>query len=184
MKFLKKPAGAVFLTILVVCLSVLISTKIKLGAECQHITDSFYDGVEFDGYVHKSIASQLRNISGAADGLVTIANNYDIATDDVLMHNDYLKTSIAYGPISLVYTNYVDLMKELSVLQGALSDAQLSERDISGFESYTSVISGAQSVIEKAGYNENVRTFLRKKLQFPADLLADLINVELPELFE
>ena len=44
MNFLKKPFVAVLLSVLIVCGSTLLSVDVKLGKECQNITDSFYDG--------------------------------------------------------------------------------------------------------------------------------------------
>ena len=88
MKLLRKPFVAVLLSALIIFSSTLLSVDVKLGKECQNITDGFYEGVVYENYQHKSIASQIRNICGAADGMVTIANNYDIDTDAVSAASD------------------------------------------------------------------------------------------------
>ena len=41
MNFLKKPFVAVLLSALIICSSTLLSADIKLGQECQTITDGF-----------------------------------------------------------------------------------------------------------------------------------------------
>ena len=183
MNFLKKPFVAVLLSALIICGSTLLSADIKLGRECQNITDGFYEGVVYENYQHKSIASQIRNICGAADGMVTIANNYDIDTDAVRAATDEMKNALTYGSVSYLHYLYEDLLQALKPLEDQLSRAELSDRDAEGFAQYSSTISGAQSVIENSGYNESVRAFLRDEIHFPADFFAELTGVELPELF-
>lgn len=184
MNFLKKPFVAVLLSALIICGSTLLSADIKLGRECQNITDGFYEGVVYENYQHKSIASQIRNICGAADGMVTIANNYDIDTDAVRAATDEMKNALTYGSVSYLHYLYEDLLQAVKPLEDQLSRAELSDRDAEGFAQYSSTISGAQSVIENSGYNESVRAFLRDEIHFPADFFAELAGVELPELFE
>lgn len=183
MNFLKKPFVAVLLSALIICGSTLLSADIKLGRECQNITDGFYEGVVYENYQHKSIASQIRNICGAADGMVTIANNYDIDTDAVRAATDEMKSALTYGSVSYLHYLYEDLLQAVKPLEDQLSRAELSDRDAEGFAQYSSTISGAQSVIENSGYNESVRAFLRDQIHFPADFFAELAGVELPELF-
>ena len=183
MNFLKKPFVAVLLSALIICGSTLLSADIKLGRECQNITDGFYEGVVYENYQHKSIASQIRNICGAADGMVTIANNYDIDTDAVRAATDEMKNALTYGSVSYLHYLYDDLLQAVKPLEDQLSRAELSDRDAEGFAQYSSTISGAQSVIENSGYNESVRAFLRDEIHFPADFFAELAGVELPELF-
>ena len=184
MNFLKKPFVAVLLSALIICGSTLLSADIKLGKECQNITDGFYEGVVYENYQHKSIASQIRNICGAADGMVTIANNYDIDTDAVRAATDEMKNALTYGSVSYLHYLYEDLLQAVKPLEDQLSRAELSDRDAEGFAQYSSTISGAQSVIENSGYNESVRALLRDEIHFPADFFAELAGVELPELFE
>ena len=183
MNFLKKPFVAVLLSALIICGSTLLSADIKLGKECQNITDGFYEGVVYENYQHKSISSQIRNICGAADGMVTIANNYDIDTDAVRAATDEMKSALTYGSVSYLHYLYDELLQALKPLEDQLSRAELSDRDAEGFTQYSSTISGAQSVIENSGYNESVRAFLRDEIHFPADFFAELAGVELPELF-
>ena len=184
MNLLKKPFVAVLLSALIICSSTLLSVDVKLGKECQNITDGFYDGVVYKNYQHKSIASQIKNICGAADGMVTIANNYDIDTDAVTAATAEMKSALSFGSVSYLYGLYEDLLNALKPLEEQLSLTELSDRDAKGFDQYSSTISGAQSVIDNSGYNESVRAFYRDVVHFPADFLADLVGVDLPELFE
>lgn len=184
MNLLKKPFVAVLLSALIICSSTLLSVDVKLGKECQNITDGFYDGVVYENYQHKSIASQIKNICGAADGMVAIANNYDIDTDAVTAATAEMKSALNFGSVSYLYGLYEDLLNALKPLEEQLSLTELSDRDAKGFDQYSSTISGAQSVIDNSGYNESVRAFYRDVVHFPADFLADLVGVDLPELFE
>lgn len=184
MNLLKKPFVAVLLSALIICSSTLLSVDVKLGKECQNITDGFYDGVVYENYQHKSIASQIKNICGAADGMVTIANNYDIDTDAVTAATAEMKSALSFGSVSYLYGLYEDLLSALKSLEEQLSLTELSDRDAEGFDQYSSTISGAQSVIDSSGYNESVRAFYRDVVHFPADFFAALVGVDLPELFE
>jgi hypothetical protein len=62
--FLSNRLVALFLSALIVAGSTLVSVHAKLGAQCDKITDGFYTGVRYDGDVHASISSQLKDIIG------------------------------------------------------------------------------------------------------------------------
>jgi hypothetical protein len=185
MSFLKKKPIALLLTVLVVVVSTLLSVHMKLGSKCQSISDGFYDGVEFNGYKQKSLDSHLKNVAAYADGLVTIARNYELDTDDVEDASDALKLALRYsrGDASYIYFEYQELMKAVASLQDHLSRTELSERDADGVAQYTSSLIGAQSAMESAGYNESVREFLRSYDRFPSDILGRLAGVQWPEYF-
>lgn len=185
MKFLRKTPVAVVIAALLVIAATLLSVNVKLGSKARAVTDGFYDGVEYNGYTQKSIASHLKNINAYADGLITIARNYDIDTSDAEDASEWLKMALNYshGYASYIYSEYQGLMKAVTTLEDQLGRAELSERDASGLAQYTSSITGAQSAIESAGYNESVREFLRSYDRFPADVLGRLAGVEMPEYF-
>ena len=185
MKLLKNPVFAVCLAIVVVISSTLINTNVKFGRKCSAVSDLFYEGVTTKGYTLASVASHLENICGYADGLVTIARNYGIDTDEVERDNELLKSSLKYSGRNMYYirTSYGMLCTSLTALVDSLERAELSERDASGVAQYKSSITGAQSAIGESGYNEAVREFLRKYDHFPTNVLAELANVDMPETF-
>lgn len=176
---------AVLVAIFTVFFSMMLSTDIKFDAECQRITAGFYDGVEFNGYKHPSIASHLRNIAGYADGIVTIANRYELDSDELSSVNEDLKLALSYsrGDESYIYFCYDELLGELRVIEAELYDKELSERDESGLDQYVESITGAQSAIEESGYNESVSEFMREKCTGLAYDLAYLTSVDLPDYF-
>lgn len=185
MKFFKKRGAAIVIALCTVWASTLLSTDIQFGRKCSEITDGFYDGVYSNGYTHPSLASHLKNIAGYADGLATIAGNYDIDTEELLDLNDDLKLSLRYsrGDESYIYYCYDELMNEVRSVENSLDRTDLSDRDQSGFEQYMSSINGAVSSLEDTGYNETVSEFLRKYDNFPTEQLADMAGVEMPEYF-
>lgn len=184
MKFLKNPVVAVLLSLAIVISSTLISTNIKLGKRCDKVRDGFYEGVVYDGYEHKSIASHIKNICGAASGLVAVANNYDIDTAPLSSAVDMMKSGLSNGSVSENYSLYYHLLSAFDNVEHQLSDVSLSERDASGVEQYALTVKGACKAIDESGYNESVREFYRKQLRFPADVLGRLAGVDIPQLFE
>lgn len=184
MNFFKKPFVAVLLSMAIIVSSTLFSVNIKLGDKCQDITDGFYEGVDYEGYAHKSIAGQIKNICGAADGMATIAANYGLNTDAVIAASKDVKDALTYGSVSYVGYCYNELIAAVKPLEDQLSREQLSDRDAEGLGKYSSTINGAQAVIEKSGYNESVREFLREYKRLPAEALAVFSGVNFPELFE
>lgn len=184
MKFLKNPVVAVLLSLATVISSTLISTNIKLGKRCDKVRDGFYEGVVYDGYAHKSIASHIKNICGAASGLAAVANNYDIDTSSLSNAVDMMKSGLSNGSVSENYVLYYHLLSAFDDVERQLSAAPLSERDASGAEQYALTVKGACKAIDESGYNESVREFYRKQLCFPADVLGRLAGVDVPQLFD
>ncbi len=175
---------AVLLSLATVISSTLISTNIKLGKRCDKVRDGFYEGVVYDGYAHKSIASHIKNICGAASGLAAVANNYDIDTSSLSNAVDMMKSGLSNGSVSENYMLYYHLLSAFDDVERQLSAASLSERDASGAEQYALTVKGACKAIDESGYNESVREFYRKQLCFPADVLGRLAGVDVPQLFD
>ena len=186
MDFLKNRAVAIVLAVVIVLGSTLVTSGTKLKSQCQKITDGFYSGVTYDGYEHPSIQSQLKNISSAALGLTSLASNYTgIDTSAVLADRTNLDSCLEKGSVSEIYDCYAALTADTGKLITAMSSASLSNRDKSGLTQYQGIISSASGVIEKSGYNDTVREFMRDTYNvFPASFFAGICNVKAPELFE
>ena len=188
MSILRKRSCAVVIALVVVCLSTLLSVNRSLGSAADRVADGFYSGVKYDGYVHKSIYSQLEQRSGAAAGLVTIGANY-VALGDVTealrSARQELANTMDGGDVAAMYKANTALQTAYEAFVYAAQNAGLSTRDQKGVDSYADTLSGAQNVIAAAGYNESVREFERKTLsRFPAGLLAPIAGVDAPVLFE
>ena len=185
MSFFKNKFVAIVIAVFVVIASTLLSTNIRFGKECRAVTDGFYEGVEYNGYQQKSMATHLKNICAYVDGLVTIARNYDLDTAEAEAASDSVKSLLSGETkhISYVSAAYSELIKASNALQAQLARTELEERDASGVAEYSASITGAQSAMENAGYNESVREFRRKNDHFPTRLFASLAGVSWPENF-
>ena len=186
MNFLKKPAIAVLLTIILVFSSTVVSVKVKLGEKCQDVIDGCHDGVVVDGVQRESIASQLRNINNAADGIIKLAVKYGVNVEDAEYRLEDLKLALTYSEefASYIHYCYEDLMSETHTLNYQLSEISLSEQDADMLSDYNEIIDQAQNNIKNSGYNESVREFLRDEMKYPADVFASIAGVYPPEYFE
>lgn len=186
METLKKRPIAILLAIVIVLASTLLTAGTKLKSACQKVTDGFYSGVTYDGYAHPSIKSQLKNISSSALGLATIAANYTgVDAAAVKTDRSNLDSSLENGSPAQIYKTYTALAADTAALVSSLKAQSLSSRDASGVTQYENTISSAAGVIEKSGYNDTVRDFLRETYNvFPASFFASLTGVAAPELFE
>lgn len=184
MKLLKNPVIAVVLAAVIVVSSTYISARAKLGSASGKITSGFYQGVVYDGYKRKSISSQLKNYSGAVSGLVSIANNYGIDTDEVSDLNGKLLSSLseAGSDISSIYGCYSALDVAVSALERELSAAELNERDTDGTEQYIGTVNGAKSVISESGYNESVYKYINGRGALEKFFFS-FTGTQLPEVF-
>ena len=186
METLKKRPIAILLALVIVAGSTFLSVSIKLGRECQKITDGFYSGVTYAGYEHPSVQSQLKNISGAALGVATLAANYTgIDASAVKQDCTDLNSSLENGSVGEIYDRYSLLTADTTALIADMRRQPLSDRDASGVTQYEGIISSAVGVIDKSGYNDTVRDFMRDTYNlFPASMFAGVAGVKSPELFE
>ena len=125
-----------------------------------------------------------RQYSGAVSGLVSIANNYGIATEEASALNGELLSSLseAQSDISSIYRYYSSLDTAVSALERELSDAELNERDAEGVKQYTGTIAGANSVIAESGYNESVYKYTSGRGTLEK-FFVTLTGTQLPEVF-
>lgn len=186
MDTLKKRPVAILLALVIVVGSTLLSSGIKLKQACQTVTDGFYSGVTYGGYEHPSIQSQLKNVSSAALGLATLAANYTgVDASAVKSARNDLDSSLENGTPGEIYDRYTALLSGTAALTADLQAQPLSDRDASGVTQYESILTSASGVIDKSGYNDTVRGFLRDTYDaFPASFFAGLTGVSAPELFE
>lgn len=186
METLKKRPIAILLALVIVVGSTLLSVGIKLGRECQKITDGFYSGVTYDGYEHPSIQSQLKNISGAALGVATLSSNYSgVDASAVKEAKGNLDSSLENGTVSEIYDRYTALLSSTETLISNMKSQALTDRDKTGVTQYEDIITSASSVIDKSGYNDRVREFMRDTYGvFPASLFSEVTGVSAPQYFE
>ena len=183
MKLFKKPVFAVFLAIVVVIASTLINTNVKFGRKCRAVTDQFYGGTVSRGTPEISIAEALEVICTEAESLAVVADS--CGADASAIRNDVsdLRRSIQQEYFYGIRSSYAALRSALTTLLGQLTQADLDEQDKETVTQCTASLSDAQNAIAASGYNDTVRSFLRRYDHFPTNLLATLAGVDYPETF-
>jgi len=185
MNILKNRTIAIALAAFIVLGSTAATVSSKLNKACNDVTKTFYDGVNHSGYLHKSISSQLNQILVSADGLVTLASSYGINTSDVTAASRNLKSALSEytDDIDDIYELYSDLLSAENSLMYNMQGQTLSERDSDGFEQYKGILSGANNVIDDAGYNELVREFYDDNGGLIESVFIELLDIDTPETF-
>lgn len=184
MKFLKRPAVATVMAVLIVLFSTVISADTKLQAQVDKVSAAFYDGVTYDGYKHPSIGDQLEVICGAADGIVSIVSDYGVDTEQLAEKSSNLRFSMSYKGdwFSSYYSLYKDLSDELVSIERKSRDLDFTERDASGMEQYLSTIENASRLITESGYNDYVRNY-KNSMSETEKFFADSCDIYGPEYF-
>ena len=189
MELLKKRSVAIIIAVLIVLLSTVYSVNRTLGAKADAVGDGFYSGAYYEGYVHKSIASQLEARVDTASALLAVAADYSGLSGEcasLRAARDGLEGMLeGEGGVASLYDANAELETAFRALYSELLAAGPSDRDRDSAELYEFDFSGAQRVIANSGYNESVREFRRDVLgEFPAGFLARVSFVSAPELFE
>lgn len=185
MKFFRKPAAAVLVTIFIVILSTGFSIGIRIGAKCDEVTNLFYTGVRYNGELHPAIGDQLRSMTNIANGLCLIAENYGLDCEDVRDACEWVELALAYSPKEASYINYEysELLKQMKSLEDKLYHQELSDRHTTMLADYSAQMKECEENIYNAGYNESVRAFLQEYGKFPINNIATMFGAEMPQYF-
>lgn len=185
MKALKNPIVAVFLAILVVVSSTLISADIRLTRECREVSDGFFDGVMVNGTLQPAISANLEELCFSADALAAVADRYEVNGEELRLSSSALRAKLnqTKADIPGLRSLYMALRDELDLLEDLLSRADLSEGDASAVGQNREKIRTAIAAIDASGYNDSVRQFRRRVQGFPVTLCEKLGVVRLPETF-
>jgi len=183
MSVLRKKPVAILIAALIVVLSTLIGARTSLSRTSGEVEELFYSGVEYDGYVHSSIASQLTKRAEAANGLLSVGRAHDLNSECTALAQAR-EELMAGGTISVQYLNDVALEKAFAVLQAALGKCALTERETAAVETYVSTFNNAAHVIGASGYNDAVRKAYSSTFgRFPANVLCSVTGVKAPQYF-
>ena len=186
MNFFRKRSTALILSAVLIIASTLISVNVKFGAKTREVTDGFYTGQYGNYHDTASPSSHLKNICAYADGLITIADNYGLDTEEIGWDSDGLKWAISDSNwnIGSIHYRYSELVANTDRLIDQLYRLELSERDLSGVTQYEMSITGAMGALKESQYNTAVRAFLVEYDRFPTNFLAEMADVEMPEYFD
>ena len=181
-KFFANPTVALLLAVIVVIASTLINTNVKLGRISGEVRDGFTRGVGNES----AISSELKSLCNAADKLMILAKQNDIADADELSGEiDSLRSLLGQPsakPHSM-YALYEEILRGCFGLESALGRMSLSESDAESLSAAQHEAAVAKAAIDGSSYNSTVADFQKRYQHFPTVQLAKLAGVELPEQF-
>ena len=168
-KIIYNPVFAVALTVVLMIVSVLLNTRVKLGRQCDTLCNQFYE--------ENMIAASLESLCSASEQL----DEADVAMSSVRSLREMLQQR-SYEA-SDIYDRYYELLKNTFSLEGILERTALSEEDAGTFASAKHSAAEAKSAIDNSSYNDVVRAFLNRNHRFPTPQLASVSGENMPELF-
>ena len=174
MNFFQRRGVALVISALVILGSVSYGSASSLQRAIDNVEAGFYDGVEYDGYVHKSIASQLQARVDNANGIFSITAAY--APEETEAAREYradMYSALQYGyDASYLYYLNEELTTAMTELDKAMASVELPEDEQAAYDQYYSDFNAAMNVIAQSGYNESCRDFQQDVLsRFPAEFI-------------
>ena len=186
MNFFQRRGVALVISALVILGSVSYGATSSLQRAIDRVEEGFYDGVEYDGYLHKSIASQLQARLDNANGIFSLTSAVcPEETEAAREVRSNMYSALQYGssPSSLYYYNE-ELTTAMTALDQAVAAAELPEDEREAYEKYYSDFNAAMDVIAESGYNESCREFQQEVLsQFTAEFIYYNSSVYGPSVF-
>ena len=177
-KIIYNPIFAIVLTVVLMIVSVLLNTRVKLGRQCETLCNQFYgDGM---------IADSLESLCSASEQLVILGERYQLdEADDAMSSIQSIRAMLQQHSFEAedIYDRYYELLKSTFSLEGILARSALSEEDAGTFVSAQHSAAEAKAAIDNSSYNEVVRAFLNRNHRFPTPQLASVSGVNMPELF-
>ena len=191
-KFLSNPAVALIITVVLVLVSLVLNTRVRLGGQCDEITATLYSSE--DG--SPCIADGLRSLCSASEKMLTLSRQLGIDADKLDSDSEYsdeeienliadTRASLRYGDGSARYLYYLyeALLSKTYAMETALGRASLSSADTEAFLTAKEEAAQAQALIAGTDYNDTVRAFLKKYDRFPTSAIASFSGVTMPKLF-
>ena len=182
-KFFSNPTVAMVLAVLVVVTSVLINTKVKLGKQCDALSERFY---QVSSEEEVSIADSLRALCNASEQLVLLGVKYEVSdTDTAVSTIDEIRNSLRQQShrTGELFAQYDQLLKQTFSLESDLARITMSESDTDTCAAAQHAAAEAKAAIDRSSYNDAVWKFNRRYGRFPTPQLAKLSGVEMPALF-
>jgi hypothetical protein len=182
MTYIKKRNIAIWITVGIICFSILFGTRSSLTELRQDALEIFYQGEKRDG---KGIDSDLEYISAQCYNLTVVAGRYlDPADGNITGVLDYReKLSEADTPGSK-FREKENLLQAALNLYDVLGGLELSEKDQYYRESVPVNIESRQRIISHSSYNQKAQRFNRSMEAFPANILGRMVLVKPLELYE
>lgn len=163
----------------VLAVAVIIALVLSAAVDCAQVRKLFYDGVEYDGYLHSSVADNLSARAAAANGLVSIAAGYDELAEQAEGLRTARRTLVDAQSIPEMYSADSALQQAYEALAAAMESTPLGEDERADAAYYMQNMNGARLAIAESGYNERVDKLDGGLLK----LLGGLGLVDIPERF-
>lgn len=172
MKFLKNRVVAYILAVLCSLTALLGGTSISVKKQSAKIEQLFYTGVTYDGYLHPSADTQLKDRCNAALGIISMMDN-----DDVRDLYDARNELMDAESISDKYLSNYKLQLAYERLKPFIGSSAAEKE-------YCEIMDGAQSLILSSGYNDKVLEFENDILSsFPLNIIKFFVPLKGPESF-
>ena len=191
-RFLSNPAVALIITVVLVLISLVLNTRVRLGGQCDEITATLYSSE--DG--SPCIADGLNSLCSASEKMLTLSRQLGIDADELDDDSEYsdeeienliadTRASLRYGDGSARYLYYLyeALLSKTYAMESALGRSELSSSDTEKLLAAKEQAEQAQALITGTDYNDNVRAFLKKYDRFPTSAIASFSGVTMPKLF-
>ena len=182
MKQLQKNSVASLIFVVVVVLSILMSSHMKLNNEAQKVLDIFYEGERNDGL---SIYSDLDDLTKCTRDIISLTQKVaDPSSEELVILNKAVNAMMSADDPEEYYEAYsaiIDVIDDVS----ALFVLYCEDDDLmSMFDDYASIFASKMNTISYDPYNRYVREYQKLLKQFPANWIAKLTFVQEVKPFE
>ncbi|MGI5976550.1 MAG: hypothetical protein ACOX68_02480 [Candidatus Limivicinus sp.] len=184
MKFFKRRAVAVILSIILILFTTFLSVNMRLEKRQNEVTEGFVNGVYVDGELQESIYSQLREIYAASSEIISIAKLCGIDTEEAYDQCEYLNYGLTTidDDVSYMHYCYTKLGEDIDDLLIKLKETDISDADKAEIDSQILIIREAEKRIANSGYNESVRKYINSLTSLER-YFANATGVYGPEYF-
>lgn len=173
---LKTESAATVVFVAVAVLFTLIGVHLSLARLSNKIEATFYDGVPNGEYTSVSLADLLNNRVNYSTGLVTVAYNYGIDTENILTARNDLIDALEAEDIPAAFNANSRLEMAWNLVYSDLEGANISEKDATNAKAYAEDLTGSQRAISSNGYNGVVDNFYNRTLTaFPVSILRHAV---------
>lgn len=169
---------ATCLTVVLMIVSVVMNTRVKLGKQCEALDMSFYS--------ENSISDSLQKLCDASSKICFLARQFDI--DEVGQTEDDISSlqsllDLKEKNLAHIHSYYESLLTDTFRLESALSRAELSEEGRTLLSEAQHDAAAAKASIDASDYNDRVRTFLKYNDHFPTAQISAVSGVRFPQVF-
>ena len=182
LNFFRNKLVALIIAVVAVGTSTLVSVNAKLSSACEAQEAAFFtarEGKAPGRYIDQQIS--------AAAALATVGGHYASLERDVAALRDARTALVrAYEDRDIpdICEAAGKLERQVETFEDVLGRYPLSAEDKSAAEDAFDTVYGARKMIADSSYNADVRAFNSRVYNaFPANVFAELLNIDEPELY-